>query len=112
MKQRQENFPDYKDHIKEWVIDGQDIGKAFQEYQNTMAKEASAREFQVEKDTHAILSLSNIILIKNGQHDRTFGSHLSQDMMKSIEEVIVVDSLSKVKKRLYFDMDKHVNRYT
>ncbi|KAG1085726.1 hypothetical protein G6F42_021274 [Rhizopus arrhizus] len=118
MKERQEDFPRYQDQIKEWKIDDEDIGKAFQDYQISMAKEALSREFQVEKDTHAILALTNILLVKHGQNDSTFDSHFTPNMMKLVEEsvqqkfdVIVVDSVSKLKRRNHFDMDKHVKSH-
>lgn len=83
-----------------------------------MAKEALSREFQVEKDTHAILALTNILLVKHGQNDSTFDSHFTPNMMKLVEEsvqqkfdVIVVDSVSKLKRRNHFDMDKHVKSH-
>ncbi|GAN03601.1 hypothetical protein MAM1_0044d03056 [Mucor ambiguus] len=114
-ERKEENFPNYQDQIKEWKIDDQDIGKAFQDYQISMAKEALSREFQVETDTHAILALTNILLIKHGQNDSTFDSHFTPNMMILVEEsvqqkfdIIVVDSVSKLKKRNYVDMDSHV----
>ncbi|KAL9542213.1 hypothetical protein MBANPS3_008723 [Mucor bainieri] len=114
MKERQEDFPNYQDQTKEWKTGDEDIGKAFQDYQFSMAKEATLREFQVERDTHAILALSNILFIKHGQCDETFDSHFSQTMIKLAVEsvhqkfrVISVDSSSKSTKRPHFDMDPH-----
>lgn len=79
-----------------------------------MADEFNSREIHIESDTHAILALSNILLVKNGQSSKIFTRYFPDSMLCVITEkvqekfdVISFNPDTKKKSIVYFDMAKN-----
>lgn len=105
---------EYKKEVKEWFVsDNIDVGKAFQDFQIHMAEEANSREIHIESDTHAILALSNILLIKNSQSNEIFNHYFPDSTLRIIKEkveekygIISFNPDTRKKSIVHFDMAK------
>lgn len=64
------------------------MGKAFQDFQIHIAEEANSREIHIESDTHAILALSNILLVKNNQSGEIFNHYFPDSTLRIIKEKV------------------------
>lgn len=102
----------YQTGAKDWLIDNINVGKSFQNYQIKVAEEFQSKEIRVETDTHEILALSNILLIKHGQNSKIFSQFFSNSTITMIEEkvqekfgIISFDS-SNIKDTTHFDIAK------
>lgn len=71
-----------------WIIAGNDVGKPLKHFQVRMANELNSREVRVEEDTHAILALSNIILVKIWQGSQEFRSSFPDNILRRMEEEV------------------------
>jgi hypothetical protein len=98
----------------DWIIGGDiNVGKAFQAYQVQMAEEADTREFHVESETHGILALSNILLIKYDRSNLVFQEHLPDSMLRAVEDkvkhkfgIVSYDPTTSKKITKHFDLDQ------
>ncbi|KAG2197605.1 hypothetical protein INT47_006668 [Mucor saturninus] len=66
----------FRSDEKSWVIDGDDVGKKFQQYQIAVAEHVQSGELLVETHIQELLALSNILLIKPDQSSSLFNKYL------------------------------------
>ncbi|CAO3622796.1 unnamed protein product [Mucor hiemalis] len=78
----------YKEDTKTWIVDEEDIGKKFKDYQVAVAKKIQEKELYIETESHELLALSNIILIKPGQSSHLFDQYISTSTMSKIEKKV------------------------
>lgn len=70
------------------MVDGIDFGKKFQDYQLAVSEYVQSKDVLVEKNTHEILALSHILLIKNKQESAMYKQFFSDDNVNLMAESI------------------------
>lgn len=76
----------FRNDEKSWVIDGDDVGKKFQQYQIAVAEHVHLGELLVDTHIHGLLALSNILLIKPDQSSSLFNKYLPTTTTALIEK--------------------------
>lgn len=66
----------------------EDIGGNFRAYQGAVAEKIQEEELHIETQSHELLALSNIILIKPGQSSHLFNQYISTSTVSKIEKKV------------------------